>query len=272
MATALVIFFVMRGEKALLIHPKGVVARKELHLMTTNVLLMLIIIVPTYLVLFWVAWKYRAKNAKPRKPHRGLSQWILWIIPACVVVVMALITWKATHELDPYRPLDSDVKPLTIQVVALDWKWLFIYPEQGIASLNFFQFPEKTPIRLEHAADGSPMNSFWLPQLTGQIYSMAGMITPLHMMADGPGEYPGRAAEINGEGLADMTFLAKSTSSSDFEAWVAEVKQSQLQLTYSVYEELVQPSVINPVKLYSHVEKDLFNTIVMKYAHPEMPK
>ncbi len=189
---------------------------------------MLIIIVPTFILLFVVAWKYRAKNAKakydPEHSHGVFGELILWMIPSVVIAVMAVITWNATHKLDPYKPLESEVKPLTIQVVALDWKWLFIYPEQGIATLNFVQFPERTPIHFELSADGSPMNSFWIPQLSGQIYSMTGMTTQLHIMADGPGEYTGRAAEINGEGFADMTFVAKSTSQSDFEDWVAERK------------------------------------------------
>ena len=263
------IFFVLRSENALVVHPKGIIAHRQLNLMITNILLMLIVIVPTFIVLFVVAWIYRMKNSKakydPDHSPGAFGELILWIIPSIIVAVMAVITWKATHELDPYRPLKSDVKPLTIQVVALDWKWLFIYPEQGIATVNFVQFPAQTPIHFSLAADGSPMNSFWIPQLSGQIYAMTGMITPLHLMADGPGEYSGRAAEINGQGLAGMTFLAKSTSQSDFDEWVKKVKQSPLQLTESTYNELVKPSENNPIALYSSVEKDLFNKMVMKY-------
>jgi cytochrome o ubiquinol oxidase subunit 2 len=181
---------------------------------------------------------------------------------------MAVVTWHASHKLDPYKPLMSDVLPLEIQVVALDWKWLFIYPEEGVASVNFVQFPASTPIKLILTADGSPMNSFWLPQLSGQIYAMSGMVTPLHIMADMPGVYTGRAAEINGAGFADMTFVAKSTSQSDFDTWVKEVKQSPLKLNASVYNELVKPSQNNPITLYSSVEKELFHTIVVKYMDP----
>ncbi len=180
---------------------------------------------------------------------------------------MAILTWVATHELDPYRPLGTSLETFKIQVVALDWKWLFIYPEQGIATVNFVQFPEKTPIHFELAADGSPMNSFWIPELSGQIYAMTGMVTPLHLMADGSGVYKGRAAEINGRGYADMAFIAKSTSHSDFDDWVLSVKESPFQLSGPVYEELIKPS-INPAALfYSHVEEGLFNKIVMKYMH-----
>ena len=191
-------------------------------------------------------WKYCIKNedAKydPDHTYGPLGELIMWGLPSIIVVVMAIVTWDATHKLNPYKPIESEVKPLTIQVVALDWKWLFIYPEQGIATLNFFHIPEQTPIHLRLTADGSPMNSFWIPQLSGQIYSMTGMSTQLHLMADGPGEYVGRAVEINGEGYADMTFSVKSTSPKDFEDWVAEVKKSPLHLTEDVYNELVKPS------------------------------
>jgi cytochrome o ubiquinol oxidase subunit II len=267
----LAIFFVLKSDKALLAHPKGIIAHQELHLIIKNYLLMLIIVIPTLIFLFVTAWKYRAKNKKAKyDPDHSHGKWgeiILWMIPAVVVAIMAMITWDAAHELDPYKPLDSEVTPLRIQVVALDWKWLFIYPEQGIATVNFIQFPEHTPIDFELSADGSPMNSFWIPQLSGQIYAMTGMTTPLHIMASEPGEYTGRAAEINGEGFADMTFIAKATTRSDFEDWVARVKQSPLQLTARAYSEFAEPSKNNPIVLYSYVEKDLFHQIVEKYMH-----
>ena len=271
LSAVLAIFFVLKSDRALLTHPKGVIARSELKLITTNILLMLVVIVPTYFFLFWVAWKYRSKNAKSKQkssPSQGpFRELILWIIPSIVVLVMAIITWKATHALDPYRKLESENKTLKIQVIALDWKWLFIYPEQGIATLNFVQFPEKTPIHFELAADNSPMNSFWIPQLSGQIYAMSGMVTPLHIMADGAGTYVGRASEINGEGFADMTFVVKSTSLSEFEEWVNTAKGSAFPLTHSTYETLLQKAVNNSVILYSDVEKDLFHHVVMKYMH-----
>ncbi len=271
-AAVVFVYFVLTHEKALLTHPKGIIAQGELGLMKKNFLLMLTIVVPTIIFLFVTAWKYRAKNSKaeykPDYSHGVFGELILWIIPAVVIAVMAVIVLKATHELDPYKPLQSCVKPVTIQVVALDWKWLFIYPNEQIATVNFIQIPVQTPIHFELSGDGSPMNSFWVPQLSGQIYSMTGMTTQLHMMADAPGIYSGRAAEINGEGLADMTFVVKSTSPVDFEDWVAEVKQSPLKLTSPVYAELVKRSKKNPVAFYSNVEQDLYHKIIMKYTHP----
>ncbi len=272
LCAGIAIFFVLKSENALIANPKGLIAHKELSLIKTNILLMLVVAVPTFILLFWVAWKYRDKSTKvehePEHSSGVFSEVMMWLIPTAVIAVMSIITWYAAHDLDPYQPIKSEVKPLKIQVVAIDWKWLFIYPDQGIATVNFVQFPDQTPIHFELAADGSPMNSFWIPQLSGQIYSMTGMITPLHIMADGPGEYAGRAAEINGEGFADMTFVAKSTSQEDFDAWVNGVTQSPLRLDHIRYEQLLKPSKNNPVALYSSVEQDLFHHIVMKYMHP----
>jgi len=268
----LAIFFVLRSENALLTHPKGMIAQSELKLIAINYLLMFIVIIPTFIFLFITVWKYSVRNSdqndlKDRDFGKKVPQLLLWIIPCPVIAVMIVITWKAAHKLDPYEPIKREVNPLTIQVVALDWKWLFLYPEQGIATLNFVQFPAGTPVHFELAADGSPMNSFWIPQLSGQIYSMTGMTTHLHVMADESGIYSGRAAEINGEVFADMTFVAKSTSQLDFDDWINHVKQSPLQLTEGIYNELTKPSLKHPITLYSYVEKDLFNKIIMKYMH-----
>ncbi len=271
---AFIVFFVLKSDAALLTHPKGIIARSELDLIATNYLLMLIVIVPAFILLFAIAWKYRAKNSKakyePEAAHSVFRELILWIIPSVIIAAMAVVTWDATHKLDPYKPLESEVDPLTIQVVALDWKWLFIYPEQGIATVNFVQIPAGAPIHFSLSADGSPMNSFWIPQLSGQIYAMTGMVTTLHMMADEPGVYTGRAAEINGRGFADMTFVVKSTSQSDFDDWVALVKRSPLQLTDRIYHEFAKPSENHPIEFYSYVEKDLFDKIVMKYMHQKL--
>ena len=248
----------------MIIHPKGTIAHGELHLMKTNVLLMLSIIVPTLIALFVVVWMgLSSKNSRLAFP-----QWILWIVPSIVVAILASITWKATHELDPYRPLESQKKPLHIQVIALDWKWLFIYPEQGIATLNFIQIPEERPIRFSLSADGSPMNSFWIPQLSGQIYAMSGMVTTLYIQANESGEYTGRAAEINGKGFADMTFIVKATSETDFDDWVESVKRTPNKLTAASYSELVKPSMKDPITLYSSVENGLFDQAMKKYLEP----
>jgi cytochrome o ubiquinol oxidase subunit 2 len=159
--------------------------------------------------------------------------------------------------------LESNTKPLKIQVVALQWKWLFIYPEQGIATVNFVQFPEQTPINFEITAD-APMNSFWIPQLGGQIYAMPGMVAKLHLIADKEGSYRGSSANLSGKGFAGMKFIAKSSSEADFEAWVDSVRQSG-PIDYT---KVAEPSEYAPAAFYSLSDDNLFNQIVMKYMVP----
>jgi cytochrome o ubiquinol oxidase subunit 2 len=269
---AALIYLALTSEKALVAHPRGLLAAAELKLIHTNIFLMLAIVVPTLVIFFWVAWRFRSMGLEvehdSEKTYGGWVELSLWVVPFVVVVPMAMVTWEATHQLDPYRPIEDEGEALHVQVVAIDWKWLFIYPEQGIASVNLLQIPEKRPIRFELAADGSPMNSFWIPQLSGQIYTMTGMSTILHIMADGPGRFTGRAAEINGRGFSEMTFEVVSSSESDFESWVAFVKESPRPLTDVAYAELLQPSVNHPVALYSFVDKDFYHKIIMKYMHP----
>lgn len=269
------IVLVLSNENALVVHPKGIIAKKELELIIVNIILMLVIIVPTYILLFEIVWKYCIQNDTsrydPNHTFGPIGELLMWGLPTIVVVVMSIVTWDATHKLNPYKPIESNVKPLLIQVVALDWKWLFIYPELGFATLNYFHIPEQTPIHLRLTADGSPMNSFWIPQLSGQIYSMTGMSTQLYLMADHQGEFVGRAVEINGEGYADMTFSVKSSSLNDFEDWIAQVKKSSHSLTAETYGELVKPSVNKSIILFSEVEKDLYHKIVHKYMYPAKP-
>lgn len=269
---ALAIYLAFSSEYAVTLHPKGLMARRILSLIRMNLLLIFSIMIPTWLWLFWTAWHQRSSNTRaefqPEHSVGWIGQSLQWIIPSILIAIMVAVNWPAIHELDPYRPLQSEVKPLRIQVVALNWKWLFIYPEQEIATLNFLQFPVHTPINFSLSADGAPMNSFWIPQLSGQIYSMTGMVTPLHIMADEIGEYAGKAAEINGEGYASMNFIAKATSNSDFEAWVKSVKQSPFKLTNEIYAELIKPSIDILPKAYSQVEEKMFESIVMKPMHP----
>jgi cytochrome o ubiquinol oxidase subunit II len=266
---------VLTDENALVLHPKGTIAHDELDLIILNFILMLLIIVPTYILLFTVVWKYCIKNKKakydPNHTYGPVGELIMWGLPTIVVIALAIVTWDATHKLNPYKPIESEVKPLTIQVVALDWKWLFIYPELGIATLNNLHIPERTPIHFKLTADGSPMNSFWIPQLSGQIYSMTGMSTQLYLMADGIGEYVGRAVEINGKGYADMTFSVKSITAKDFEDWITQVKKSSLHLTEGAYDDLIKPDVNKSSIFFSEVENDLYHKIIHKYMYPTKP-
>jgi cytochrome o ubiquinol oxidase subunit 2 len=266
---------VLASENALVFHPRGIIAKEELELIVINLILMWIIIIPTYILLFAVVYKYCIKNVQTEyDPDHTLGTWgqiLMWAFPSLIVILLSIVTWERTHHLNPYKPLESNVKPLKVQVVAMDWKWLFIYPDLGIATLNYFQIPEKTPIHLHLSADNAPMNSFWIPQLSGQIYSMAGMTTQLFLMADHAGDYRGRAVEINGEGYADMDFAVKSTTEKDFQAWVAEVKKSSEHLTEEAYNQLIKPEVKKSIILYSEVDNDLYQKIIHKYMYPTHP-
>ncbi len=267
----LVCFFYLDFDKVDVLNPKGWVALKQRDLMVLSTLMMLIVVVPVFIITFVFVWRYREgnKDAKydPDWNHSHLAESIWWGIPCLIILVLSILTWKSCYELDPFQPLDTGKKPITIQVVALQWKWLFIYPEQKIATVNFFQFPEQREVHFEITSD-APMNSFWIPQLAGQVFAMSGMRTELHLVADKAGEFRGCSANISGRGFSGMNFIAKASSEADFDAWVQKVAQSPLQLGWDEYGELVKPSEDDPVALYRLTKEDLFNQIIMKYMAP----
>jgi len=251
-----------------LLDPVGQVGIEERNLIITATLLMLLVVVPVILMTLIFAWKYRASNKNatyaPKWSHSTKIEVVIWTVPILIIIALGVITYKSTHALDPYRPLESDVKPVTIEVVALDWKWVFIYPEQGIATVNKIVFPANTPVNFRITSD-SVMNSFFIPGLGGQIYAMAGMTTKLHLIANKNAEMDGISANYSGAGFTGMKFKAIATSEEDFNAWVAEVKASPKQLDNAEYAALEKPSENNPVELYSTVTPNLFQLIIDKY-------
>ena len=258
----------LHGVNIQVLNPKGPVARSERELMIIVLLLSLVVVVPVFVLLAVFSWRYREANVKakytPDWDHNSLAETIWWAIPSLIIVVLSVITWTSTHDLDPYKPLASVNPPITIQAVALDWKWLFIYPQQNIATVNQVSFPVNTPINFQISSD-APMNSFWIPQLGGQIYAMAGMSSQLHLMADSIGNFRGSSANLSGQGFAGMHFTATSTSSTDFSNWVQGVKQSPASLSLSSYDSLARPSENNAAAYYSLASPDLYNQIMMKY-------
>jgi cytochrome o ubiquinol oxidase subunit 2 len=254
------------------LNPKGWIGMRQRDLLVTATLLMLVIVVPVFVLTCYIAWKYRASNKKaeykPDWDNNHLFETIWWGFPFAIVLVLSIITWKSCHELDPYKPLVSDVKPLKIQVVALDWKWLFIYPEQKIATVNFVQFPVAVPLNFEITSD-APMNSFWIPQLGGQVYAMSGMRSKLHLIADHRGDFRGSSANISGKGFAGMTFVAKVSSQAEFDEWVQGVKQSSNSLGLEEYNKLAMPTIDHPVESYVLKGENLFDWVVMKYMAPQ---
>jgi cytochrome o ubiquinol oxidase subunit 2 len=258
-------------DKAGMLHPKGIIAADEKQLFITAILLMLVVAIPVFILSAVLAWKYRASQHKstysPNWAHNTLIEVVCWGIPIIIIAVLAVITWVSSHRLDPYKPLDSKTKPITIQVVALEWKWLFIYPEQHIATINFVQFPVNVPVEFLITSEG-PMNSFHIPQLGSQIYAMAGMKTKVHLIANEMGDFRGLSANYSGDGFAGMKFTARASSQAQFDQWVKTVKQSPTKLTLQGYDKIAKPSQNDPVQYFAHVEKDLFDTIIMKFMMP----
>ena len=263
--------YLLYGTNVAILNPKGIIAQKELNLLILASAISLVVVIPVFVLLFGILWRYRADNTKakysPDLDSNDAAEATYWAIPIVLIIILANITWISTHELDPYRPLVSDKRPLTVQVVALNWKWLFIYPEQQIATVNYLRIPTNTPINFEITSD-APMNSFWIPQLGGQIYAMPGMSSQLHLNATITGTFRGSSANISGSGFAGMVFNTQATTQEDFDSWVREAKASPNSLTLGVYDELTKPSSYNSVTLYSSKTPNLYAKVVMKYMAP----
>jgi cytochrome o ubiquinol oxidase subunit 2 len=251
-----------------LLDPKGSIGVAEKSLISTATGTMLLVVIPVILLTLWFAYRYRASNRNapyaPEWSHSTAIEIVVWSIPAAIILFLGILTWKTTHELDPYRPLESNVKPINVEVVALDWKWLFIYPDLGIASVNQLAVPVGTPVNFRITSD-SVMNSFFIPQLGTQIYAMAGMQTRLHLIADHAGNYEGISANFSGRGFSDMKFTTLATNQQEFDAWVQKVKTSSAGLSMDKYATVAQPSEKAPVQYFSTVDPKLFNNIIAKY-------
>lgn len=261
----------LHGTNIDILNPQGPIAGRQRDLLVFTFLLSLVVIVPVFVLLFVISWKFRAGNSKNTKytpdwdGSRRLET-IWWGIPIAIILILSVVTWRTSHELDPYKPLASSAQPITIEVVALQWKWLFLYPDQHIATVNYVSFPEKTPVNFRITAD-APMNSFWIPSLGGQVYAMSGMTTQLHLSADTVGSYDGSSANISGEGFAKMRFTAQSRSRADFDAWVQKTKSSA-DLTMDAYTTLAKPGVSAEPAYYALSDTGLYDKIVMKYMAP----
>jgi len=251
--------------------PKGMIGIEQRNLLLIIQAIMLLIVIPVYILTFIFSWRYRAQNTKatydPDLVDHKIAEVIWWGLPLVLTIVVSVLTWVKTYQLDPYKPIESKNKTLNIQVVALQWKWLFIYPEEQVASINFLQIPTDTPVHFEITAD-APMNSFWIPHLGGQIYAMPNMKTELHLIANEGGDFRGSSANISGEGFASMHFICRASSEQEYKNWLAEVKKSSNNLNFKAYNQLAKPST-NEVALYKLEDKNLFDQIMMKYMHPQ---
>lgn len=259
-----------------ILDPKGQIGMDEKSLIIIATVLMLLVVVPVIILTLYFAWKYRDGRDHeiyaPKWAHSNKIEAVVWTIPIVIIIVLGVITWRSTQSLDPYKPLEGKGEHLTVQVVSLNWKWLFIYPEQGIATVNELVFPANVPVEYKITSE-STMNSFFIPQLGSQIYSMAGMETQLHLIANEPGTFKGFSANYSGAGFTGMKFDAIATKDkASFDNWVADVKANGEALTAGRYAKLAEPSEYHPVEYFGSVEQGLFHTIVMKYmqGHGEM--
>lgn len=251
----------------LLLHPKGPIGEENRFVIITAIALMLIVIIPVFIMGYWFPRKYRASNADatymPKWSHSVKIEFFMWAVPIAIVTVLSILAWTTTHSLDPYKPIPSSEKPINIEAVSLDWKWLFIYPDLNIATVNEVAFPVKVPVSFKLTSD-TVMTSFFIPQLGSQIYAMGGMQTRLHLLADKPGIYAGQNQQLSGRGYADMNFKAHAVSPEEFQSWVQKVRQTSEQLDVDRYEKLASPSIGDPVTYFASVKPELFLYILRK--------
>jgi cytochrome o ubiquinol oxidase subunit 2 len=261
------------GCEMALFDPKGQIGVDERNLILIAVGLMLLVVIPAIFMALLFAWRYRASNDKavyaPDWDFSAKIEAVVWGAPILIVVVLSVVCWKSTHALDPARPIASDAKPIRIEVVALDWKWLFIYPDQRVASVNEAAFPVDAPVRFD-ITSATVMNSFFIPQLGSQIYAMAGMDAKLNLIANAAGVYDGVSANFSGSGFSGMSFKALALSNDGFDAWVAKVRQSSARLSDDAYAALAKPSEDNPVQYYAEADPRLFGDIIGAYMKAGM--
>jgi cytochrome o ubiquinol oxidase subunit 2 len=242
--------------------PKGPIAAAERQILLNSLGIMLVIVIPTIIATLGAAYWFRSSNTRARYlpdfAYSGRLEMLVWSIPAMTVLLVGGVAWVGSHDLDPRKPIASTVKPVSIQVVSLDWKWLFIYPDQGIASVNQLTIPIGTPISFELTSSGV-MNSFFVPQLGGQIYTMAGMVTRLHLQADHPGTYPGLSANYSGSGFSDMRFNVEAVPAESFAKWVDTTRGAGPVLDAQAYADLVKPSKAVAPFTYRTVAPNLFS-------------
>ncbi len=265
------------GCDTVVMNPSGDIASQQADLIVSSTVLMLLIIVPVIALTLIFAWRYRETNTEatydPEWDHSTKLELVIWGAPLLIIIALGALTWISTHKLDPWRPLqridaqrpinpqDPKAKPLVVQVVALDWKWLFVYPEQGIATVNELAAPVDRPIQFR-ITSSTVMNSFYVPALAGQIYAMPGMETKLHAVINRAGVYDGFSANFSGDGFSHMRFKFHGLSDAGFARWVESHKASNEELTRAAYLVLEQPSAREPVRRFGRVDPKLFDTVL----------
>ena len=279
-AVAFPLLALLSGCNAVVLKPAGDVAAQQRDLLLISTGLMLLIIIPVLALIVLFAWRYRAANTEARyEPdwdHSTQLELVIWAVPLLIIICLGAITWTGTHLLDPYRPLErlsagnpvkAGTEPLQVQVVALDWKWLFIYPQLGIATVNELAAPVDRPINFK-ITSSTVMNSFYIPALAGQIYAMPAMQTKLGAVINTPGDYDGFSANYSGAGFSGMKFRFHGQTVADFDAWVAKVKQDGKTIDRAGYMELEKPSENVAVRYYNSVPADLYHAALNMCVQP----
>lgn len=273
----------LAGCNMVVLNPAGDVALQQRNIIFISTALMLLIIIPVIVLIILFAWRYRSGNTDatydPEFDHSTSLELIIWSAPLLIIIALGGLTWWSTHKLDPFRPLerisagrpvDPAIKPLRIQVVSLDWKWLFIYPEQGIATVNELALPVDRPVRFDLTSTNM-MNTFYAPTLAGMIYTMPGMRSTMHAVLNKPGDYKGFSGNYSGAGFSDMKFRLRGLPNADFDRWVAGVKGTALPLNTANYRLLVRPSEkVAPIH-FATVDPDLFRRILERCVEPGTP-
>jgi cytochrome o ubiquinol oxidase subunit 2 len=262
--------------KLVVLNPAGDIAAQQGQLVVIATALMLVIVIPVIALIFLFAWRYRQDGQHtqteydPDWHHSTKLELVIWAAPLVIVIALGAVTWISTHQLDPYRPLDriapgqpvmEGTKPLEVQVVSMDWKWLFVMPELGIATVNELAAPVDRPIRFK-LTSASTMNAFYIPDLAGMIYTMPGMQTELNAVINKVGVYKGMSSHYSGAGFSGMTFKFHGLSREDFDKWVAQAKAEGKPLTRAAYQELERPSERHPVVRFASVDPDLYDRVL----------
>jgi cytochrome o ubiquinol oxidase subunit 2 len=258
----------LSGCRYALMDPHGPIGRQEKLILIDSTVIMLAIVIPVMIATLGFAWWYRADNPRATRhldwDYSGRIEFVVWAIPALVILFLGGIAWISSHDLDPPKAIASTAAPLDVEVVALDWKWLFIYPDAGVASINRLVVPVGTPVRFRLTSAGA-MNSFFIPQLGSQIYAMAGMDMKLNLLADDAGTYSGRSSQFSGDGFSDMEFQVSAVSKQDYEQWLDATRTGGGSLDAVTYEGLMRPSQRDPQHTYGTVSAGIYDAIL---AHP----
>jgi cytochrome o ubiquinol oxidase subunit 2 len=266
LAVVLGVAAILGGCSEGVLDPRGPIAFANRQILLNSLGIMLAIVIPVIVATLGVAFWFRASNDRARyRPdfaYSGRLEMLVWSIPAMTVFLVGGVAWVGSHDVSPRKPIVSTVKPLRVQVASLDWKWLFIYPDQGVASVNRLIIPVGTPISLELTSSGV-MNSFFVPQLGSQIYTMAGMITHLHLLADDPGTYRGFSAQFSGEGFSDMHFDAEVVTGEKFAQWIEAARGAGPELNATTYANLAKPTTAVAPFTYRSVAPGLFENILV---------